>query len=160
MQDMCQSLYQTACTMTTSTEIAEKLLREKVVEEVEEDIEGLDALSAYIESVLARVKLTLVDTVFRIEAGKDQNLTRMEMRIKKIEYADEAENSKEEHLEEDGRPSIYMKKVTLSGISIWHDAKNSSQPDLKTRQKSPTFDSPPSSPGSYQSCDSQSCKIA
>lgn len=150
MQDMCQSLYQTACTMTTSIEIAEK-----VVEEVDEDIEGLDALSAYIESVLARVKLTLVDTVFRIESGKDQNLTRLEMRIKKIEYADEAENAKEDNLEEDGRPSIYMKKVTLSGISIWHDSKSQSPPDLKRRQNtSPVFDSPPSSPGSYQSCDS------
>ena len=49
---MCQSLYQTACTMTTSIEIAEK-----VVEEADEEIEGLDALSAYIESVLARVKV-------------------------------------------------------------------------------------------------------
>lgn len=49
---MCQSLYQTACTMTTSIEIAEK-----VVEEAEEEIEGLDALSAYIESVLARTGL-------------------------------------------------------------------------------------------------------
>ena len=38
--------------MTTSIEIAEK-----VVEEAEEEIEGLDALSAYIESVLARTGL-------------------------------------------------------------------------------------------------------
>ena len=51
---MCQSLYQTACTMTTSIEIAEK-----VVEEAEEEIEGLDALSAYIESVLARTGLKI-----------------------------------------------------------------------------------------------------
>ena len=96
--------------------------------------------------------MTLIDTVFRIESGKDQNLTRLEMRIKKIEYSDEAESSKEENLEEDGRASIYMKKVTLSGISFWHDAKNvaSTQP----RPTSPVFDSPPSSPGSYQSCDS------
>ena len=29
MQDMCQSLYQTACTMNTSIEIAEKVVQEK-----------------------------------------------------------------------------------------------------------------------------------
>ena len=59
---MCQSLYQTACTMTTSIEIAEK-----VVEEAEEEIEGLDALSAYIESVLARtgLKIVIFSSIFR-----------------------------------------------------------------------------------------------
>ena len=46
--------------MTTSIEIAEK-----VAEEANEEIEGLDALSAYIEKVLSRVKITLEDIVLR-----------------------------------------------------------------------------------------------
>ena len=52
---MCESLYQTATAMTTSIEIAEK-----VAEEVNEEIEGLDALSAYIEKVLSRVKIRVL----------------------------------------------------------------------------------------------------
>ena len=52
VQGMCESLYQTMSTMTTSIDIAEK-----VVEESSEEIEGLDALSAYIEKVLSRVKV-------------------------------------------------------------------------------------------------------
>ena len=77
------------------------------------------------------------------------------MRIKTIEYSDEIVDAKEENLEEDGRPSIYMKKVSLSGISIWHDSKNNIAKKNTRREQSPTFDSPPSSPGSFQSCDSR-----
>ena len=73
MQGMCESLYQTATAMTTSIEIAEK-----VAEEVNEEIEGLDALSAYIEKVLARVKITLLDTVLRVESEKGD--TKIELR--------------------------------------------------------------------------------
>ena len=78
------------------------------------------------------------------------------MRIKKIEYADEAESNKEENLEEDGRPQIYMKKVTLSGISFWHDNKKINPPKRPTTPQASSFDSPPSSPGSFQSFASES----
>ena len=105
---------------------------------------------------MTRVKVTLLDTVLRIESGKNENCVRLEMRIKKIEYADEAESNKEENLEEDGRPQIYMKKVTLSGISFWHDNKKINPPKRPTTPQASSFDSPPSSPGSFQSFASES----
>jgi autophagy-related protein 2 len=155
MQGMCESLFQTACTMTTSIEIAEK-----VVQDTEEETEGLDSLAQYIENILARVKLCLYDTVLRVERGKEENLTRMEIRIKKIEYSDEQNDGKDDTLEEEGQASIYMKKVSLSGATFWHDKKkpgdssdNADSPDF-VRRKSPGPESPPSSPGSYKSCSS------
>lgn len=150
MQGMCESLFQTACTMTTSIEIAEK-----VVQDSEEATEGLDSLAQYIENILARVKICLYDTVLRVERGKEENLTRIEIRIKRIEYSDEQNDGKEESIDEDEKASIYMKKVSLSGATFWHDKKKPGSSRFET--KSPTPESPPGSPGSagsYMSCDS------
>mgnify|MGYP003338731339 CR=1 FL=1 len=124
--------------MTTSIEIAEK-----VVQDTEEETEGLDSLAQYIENILARVKICLYDTVLRVERGKEENLTRMEIRIKKIEYSDEQNDGKDDTIEEEGQASIYMKKVSLSGATFWHDKKKPG--DCEKRDDSP--DSVRSGPG-------------
>ena len=131
---MCESLYQTMSTMTTSIDIAEK-----VVEESSEEIEGLDALSAYIEKVLSRVKVSLLDTVLRVESENGE--TKLELRIKRIEYLDETEDKDED----DGLPTVYLKKVLISGITFWHDQKST----FTTGPEAESFyESPPESPGS------------
>ena len=97
----------------------------------------MDALSAYIEKVLSRVKVSLLDTVLRVETENGE--TKLELRIKRIEYLDETEDKEEE----DGLPQVYLKKVLISGVTFWHDQKLVEFPEAES-----FYESPPESPGS------------
>ena len=84
-----------------------------------------------------------MDTVLRVETENGD--TKLELRIKRIEYLDETEDKDED----DGLPTVYLKKVIISGITFWHDQKQVDSTFTTTGPEAESFyESPPESPGS------------
>ena len=86
------------------------------------------------------MKVSLLDTVLRVETENGE--TKVELRIKRIEYLDETEDKVNA---EDGLPVVYLKKVLISGVTFWHDQKIIG--DFGKEAES-FYESPPESPGS------------
>ena len=77
-------------TMTTSMQLAEGCLKQDEDDDIENSsqnttYEGLELFAQALETVLARVKVRFIDTVFRLEYVPDGSLTAigLEIRIKK-----------------------------------------------------------------------------
>ncbi|CAF0882237.1 unnamed protein product [Didymodactylos carnosus] len=111
--------------MNTSMLIAQECLKNEIEEN--QSYQGLETFAATIDSILARVRVTLTDTVIRMEhlINDDDHGVALEIRIKKFEYYD-SEASIDLHLPTDSkpflRPTIFTNKnFVLSGVSLYTD---------------------------------------
>ncbi|KAM8921116.1 autophagy-related protein 2 homolog B isoform 2-T2 [Pelodytes ibericus] len=126
--------------MTSSMQLAKECLSQKLTDEQEasQPFEGLEKFAETIETVLRRVRVTFVDTVFRIENIPENSKTGMalEIRISRTVYSDETAD------EQPGinvhQPSAFAHKVLeLSGVSVFWDeflASTKSSPVYTTSQ--------------------------
>ncbi|XP_023213740.1 autophagy-related protein 2 homolog B-like [Centruroides sculpturatus] len=120
--------------MTTSMQLAEECLRQEVFE-VEKDVEsvqpleGLELFAQTIETVLCRIKVRFIDTVIRMEyiPKESKSGVALEIRVKKIDYFDEAGNENTEYSDHTSKRNIYepvtfsTKKFTLEGVNLYSD---------------------------------------
>ncbi|UJR38243.1 hypothetical protein I4U23_030916 [Adineta vaga] len=112
--------------MNTSMLIAQECLKN----ETEEDTtyQGLETFAATIDSILARVKVELTDTVIRLEHlinNSDQGVA-LEIRIKKFKYFDSEATSIDMTVPLDSnsliRPTVFTNKnFELSGVTLYTD---------------------------------------
>ncbi|KAM4690397.1 autophagy-related protein 2 homolog B isoform 2-T2 [Rhinophrynus dorsalis] len=126
--------------MTSSMQLAKECLSQKLLDEQEasQPFEGLEKFAETIESVLRRVRVTFIDTVFRIENIPENSKTgtALEIRINRTVYCDETAD------EHSGfnvhQPSAFAHKaLELSGVSIFWDefpASTKSSPVCCTSQ--------------------------
>ncbi|CAF3761845.1 unnamed protein product [Rotaria sordida] len=120
--------------MNTSMLIAQECLKN----ETEEDTtyQGLETFAATLDSILARVRVTLTDTVIRLEhlINNGDHGVAFEIRIKKFEYFDSEATSIDMTVPRDSnliRPTVFTNKnFVLSGVTLYTDEfsifKNSS----------------------------------
>ncbi|CAH2327935.1 autophagy-related 2 homolog B isoform X1 [Pelobates cultripes] len=110
--------------MTSSMQLAKECLSHKLTDEQEasQPFEGLEKFAETIETVLRRVRVTFVDTVFRIENIPENSKTgtALEIRISRTVYSDETAD------ENSGinvhQPSAFAHKaLNLSGVSLFWD---------------------------------------
>ncbi|CAJ0944686.1 unnamed protein product [Ranitomeya imitator] len=110
--------------MTSSMQLARECLSQKLTDDQEssQPFEGLEKFAETIETVLRRVRVTFIDTVFRIENIPENSKTgcALEMRISRTVYCDETVD------DQSGinvhRPSAFAHKVLeLSGVSFFWD---------------------------------------
>ncbi|KAG8561555.1 hypothetical protein GDO81_015389 [Engystomops pustulosus] len=110
--------------MTSSMQLARECLSQKLTDDQEssQPFEGLEKFAETIETVLRRVRVTFIDTVFRIENIPENSKTgcALEIRISRTVYSDETVD------EQSGinvhRPSAFAHKVLeLSGVSFFWD---------------------------------------
>ncbi|XP_053331236.1 autophagy-related protein 2 homolog B [Spea bombifrons] len=110
--------------MTSSMQLAKECLSQKLTDEQEtsQPFEGLEKFAETIETVLRRVRVTFVDTVFRIENVPENSKTgtAFEIRISRTVYSDE---SADEHSGIDvHQPSAFAhKSLQLSGVTVFWD---------------------------------------
>ncbi|XP_053553473.1 autophagy-related protein 2 homolog B isoform X2 [Bombina bombina] len=126
--------------MTSSIQLAKECLSQKLNDEQEssQPFEGLEKFAETIETVLRRVKVTFIDTVFRIENIPEHSKTgaALEIRISRTVYSDETAD------EHSGinvhQPSAFAHKVLeLTGVSVFWDefqASAKSSPVCSTSQ--------------------------
>lgn len=120
--------------MTTSMQLAEECFRQEAFEterdaESVQPLEGLELFAQTIETVLCRIKVRFVDTVIRMEyiPKESRSGVALEIRVKKIDYFDEAGNESAEYNEYASKRKIYepvtfsTKKFTLEGINLYTD---------------------------------------
>ncbi|XP_063804513.1 autophagy-related protein 2 homolog B isoform X1 [Pseudophryne corroboree] len=108
--------------MTSSMQLARECLSQTDDQESSQPFEGLEKFAETIETVLRRVRVTFIDTVFRIENIPENSKTgtALEIRISRTVYSDETVD------EQSGinvhRPSAFAHKVLeLSGVSFFWD---------------------------------------
>ncbi|KAM3919804.1 autophagy-related protein 2 homolog B isoform 1-T3 [Leptodactylus fuscus] len=110
--------------MTSSMQLARECLSQKLTDDQDssQPFEGLEKFAETIETVLRRVRVTFIDTVFRIENIPENSKTgcALEIRISRTVYSDETVD------EQSGinvhRPSAFAHKVLeLSGVSFFWD---------------------------------------
>ncbi|CAF0862579.1 unnamed protein product [Didymodactylos carnosus] len=111
--------------MNTSMLIAQECLKNEIEED--QSYQGLETFAATIDSILARVRVTLTDTVIRLEhlINDDDHGVALEIRVKKFEYFD-SEASIDLTLPTDSkpflRPTVFTNKnFVLSGVSLYTD---------------------------------------
>ncbi|MEE6494460.1 hypothetical protein FKM82_017143 [Ascaphus truei] len=126
--------------MTSSMQLAKECLSQKLTDEQEASppFEGLEKFAETIETVLRRVRVTFIDTVFRIENVPENSKTgtALEIRINRTVYSDETAD------EYSGinvhQPSAFAHKVLeLTGVSVFSDefpASAKSSPVCATSQ--------------------------
>ncbi|KAM9294636.1 LOW QUALITY PROTEIN: autophagy-related protein 2 homolog B [Gastrophryne carolinensis] len=129
--------------MTSSMQLAKECLSQKFTDDQEsfQPFEGLEKFAETIETVLRRVRVTFIDTVFRIEHLPENSKTgtALEIRIGRTVYSDETvdeQSSINVH-----RPSAFAHKaLELSGVSLfWEEfpASAKSSPVCSTSQVEP-----------------------
>ncbi|KAE8586365.1 hypothetical protein XENTR_v10021645 [Xenopus tropicalis] len=110
--------------MTSSMQLAKECLSQKLTDEQEasQPFEGLEKFAETIETVLRRVRVTFIDTVFRIENIPENSKTgtALEIRISRIMYSDEtADDHSGVNVHQ---PSAFAHKaLELGGVSIFWD---------------------------------------
>ncbi|KAM4664267.1 autophagy-related protein 2 homolog B isoform 2-T2 [Discoglossus pictus] len=125
--------------MTSSMQLAKECLSQPTDEqETSQPFEGLEKFAETIETVLRRVKVTFIDTVFRIENVPENSKTgtALEIRINRTVYSDEtADDHSGINVHQ---PSAFAHKVLeLSGVSVFWDefpASAKSSPVCSTSQ--------------------------
>ncbi|XP_075874305.1 autophagy-related protein 2 homolog B isoform X1 [Nelusetta ayraudi] len=141
-EPMCWSSF-----MTSSMQLAKECLSQKLTDDTGESFqpfEGLEKFAETIETVLRRVKVTFLDTVFRIEHIPENFKTgiALEIRISKIVYCDETD-------EENSNVNVHQpttfahKNLKIEGITVFwvefsdasHGACKSSPPPTETEPK-------------------------
>uniref|UniRef100_A0A3P9CZT1 Autophagy related 2B n=1 Tax=Maylandia zebra TaxID=106582 RepID=A0A3P9CZT1_9CICH len=111
--------------MTSSMQLAKECLSQKLTDDMGESFqpfEGLEKFAETIETVLRRVKVTFLDSVFRVEHIPENSKTgiALEIRIKKIVYCDETgEESSSVNVHQ---PTTFAhKNVQMEGITVFWD---------------------------------------
>lgn len=111
--------------MTSSMQLAKECLSQKLTDDMGESFqpfEGLEKFAETIETVLRRVKVTFLDSVFRVEHIPENSKTgiALEIRINKIVYCDETgEESSSVNVHQ---PTTFAhKNVQMEGITVFWD---------------------------------------
>ncbi|XP_026875391.2 autophagy-related protein 2 homolog B isoform X2 [Electrophorus electricus] len=123
--------------MTSSMQLAKECLSQRLTDDLGESfqpLEGLEKFAETIETVLRRVKVTFLDTVFRIEHVPDNSKTgiALEIRINRMVYCDEAgEKSSSVNVHQ---PTTFAhKNLTLDGTTVfWDEFSETSRASLKS----------------------------
>ncbi|XP_052105810.1 autophagy-related protein 2 homolog B-like [Mytilus californianus] len=147
-----ESMLSSTMSMTSSLKIAEDCLKrttseESLAEDTSQPYEGVQIFAQTIDSVLSRVKVTLNDTVIRLEHLPMQAETgvALEIRIKRIEYFDDLaldEGSSVDDVHKWEPSAISHKNISMEGIQILCDEFTR----LSRQYSSPDIGSSPSSP--------------
>ncbi|XP_066550604.1 autophagy-related protein 2 homolog B isoform X1 [Amia ocellicauda] len=111
--------------MTSSMQLAKECLSQRLTDDQGEGfqpLEGLEKFAETIETVLRRVKVTFLDTVFRIEHVPENSKTgiALEMRISRIVYCDETgEECSGMNVHQ---PTMFAhKNLQLTGVTVFWD---------------------------------------
>ncbi|XP_076833949.1 LOW QUALITY PROTEIN: autophagy-related protein 2 homolog B [Brachyhypopomus gauderio] len=123
--------------MTSSMQLAKECLSQRLTDDLGESfqpLEGLEKFAETIDTVLRRVKVTFLDTVFRIEHVPDNSKTgiALEIRISRMVYCDEAaESSPSVNVHQ---PTTFAhKNLTLEGATVfWDEFPETSRDSLKS----------------------------
>ncbi|XP_045024451.1 autophagy-related protein 2 homolog A isoform X1 [Daphnia magna] len=143
--------------MTTSMQLAEECLKENEGESFEESqttFEGLELFAQTLETVLARIKVRVIDTVIRLEYVPQSSLSGvgLEIHVKRMDYFDMAgqdQNVPNGHQIVNEKSAYATKKFRLEGVSIYSDEFAANQ---KTQSRSCSTDNSSSS-GSFPESD-------
>nr|XP_061792826.1 autophagy-related protein 2 homolog A-like [Nerophis lumbriciformis] len=121
--------------MTSSMQLAQECLKDppEASEEPPAPLEGLEMFAQTIETVLRRIKVTLLDTIVRIEHQPPdlQTGVALEVHIKRLEYFDEAvrDPSSQTVLPVDiHQPPAFLHKILqLSAVQLFYDSMGTEQ---------------------------------
>ncbi|XP_077464814.1 autophagy-related protein 2 homolog A [Stigmatopora argus] len=121
--------------MTSSMQLAQECLKDppEASEEPPAPLEGLEMFAQTIETVLRRIKVTLLDTIVRIEHQPPdlQAGVALEVHIKRLEYFDEAvrDPSSQTVLPVDiHQPPAFLHKILqLSAVQLFYDSIGTEQ---------------------------------
>ncbi|XP_023684208.2 autophagy-related protein 2 homolog B isoform X3 [Paramormyrops kingsleyae] len=123
--------------MTSSMQLAKECLSQKLTDELGETfqpLEGLEKFAETIETVLRRVKVTFLETVFRIEHVPENSKTgiAIEIRVAKIVYFDETGDEcagVDVH-----QPATFAhKNLQLHGVTVfWDEFSESTRNGLRS----------------------------
>ncbi|XP_022329168.2 autophagy-related protein 2 homolog B-like [Crassostrea virginica] len=157
-----ETMFNSMCSMTSSLQIAEDCLKSTSDGDQAQDMgtpfEGVQKFAQTIDSVLCRVKVTLIDTVVRVEHLPDsaEKGVALEIKIKRIEYFDDLAKEEGSPVDDTSRmtwepAAIAHKNLLIDGIQILCDEfsrpAQQTQPGMDSNESSPqTFLSATSSP--------------
>ncbi|XP_062863124.1 autophagy-related protein 2 homolog B isoform X2 [Trichomycterus rosablanca] len=123
--------------MTSSMQLAKECLSQRLTDDLGENfqpLEGLEKFAETIETVLRRVKVTFLNTVFKIEHIPENSKTGivLEIRIKRMVYCDEA--AEEGSSMNVHQPTTFAhKNLTLEGVSVfWNEFSEASRASMKS----------------------------
>ncbi|XP_037694662.1 autophagy-related protein 2 homolog A isoform X2 [Choloepus didactylus] len=113
-----------ASCMTTSLQLAQECLRDEPSKPSEppQPLEGLEMFAQTIETVLRRIKVTLLDTVVRVEhaPGDGERGVAVEVHVQRLEYCDEAvrDPGPAPPVDVHQPPAFLHKLLQLAGLSL------------------------------------------
>ncbi|XP_051942118.1 autophagy-related protein 2 homolog A isoform X2 [Hippocampus zosterae] len=131
--------------MTSSMQLAQECLKDppETSEEPPAPLEGLEMFAQTIETVLRRIKVTLLDTIVRIEHQPPDLETgiALEVHIKRLEYFDEAvrdpSNQTAVPVDIHQPPAFLHKILQLSAVQLLYDSMGTEQ-EVPEKKKSAT----------------------
>ncbi|XP_062621343.1 autophagy-related protein 2 homolog B-like, partial [Saccostrea cucullata] len=152
-----ETMFNSMCSMTSSLQIAEDCLKSTSDGDQGQDLgtpfEGVQKFAQTIDSVLCRVKVTLVDTVIRVEhlPNTAEKGVALEIKIKRVEYFDDLAKEEGSPVDDASRTTwepaaVAHKNILIDGIQILCD--EFSRP---TQQNYDRMDSTGSSPQTFMS---------
>uniref|UniRef100_A0A8C7PAJ8 Autophagy related 2A n=1 Tax=Oncorhynchus mykiss TaxID=8022 RepID=A0A8C7PAJ8_ONCMY len=119
--------------MTSSMQLAQECLKDppEASEEPPAPLEGLEMFAQTIETVLRRIKVTLLDTIVRIEHQPLNMETgiALEVHIKRLEYCDEAVRDPSQTVPVDiHQPPAFLHKILqLSSVQLLYETTGGPQ---------------------------------
>ncbi|CAB1337518.1 unnamed protein product [Coregonus sp. 'balchen'] len=122
--------------MTSSMQLAQECLKDppEASEEPPAPLEGLEMFAQTIETVLRRIKVTLLDTIVRIEHQPLDLETgiALEVHIKRLEYCDEAVRDPSQTVPVDiHQPPAFLHKILqLSSVQLLYETTRGPQLEL------------------------------
>uniref|UniRef100_A0A8C7PAA3 Autophagy related 2A n=1 Tax=Oncorhynchus mykiss TaxID=8022 RepID=A0A8C7PAA3_ONCMY len=126
--------------MTSSMQLAQECLKDppEASEEPPAPLEGLEMFAQTIETVLRRIKVTLLDTIVRIEHQPLNMETgiALEVHIKRLEYCDEAVRDPSQTVPVDiHQPPAFLHKILqLSSVQLLYETTGGPQGPLTVQQ--------------------------
>uniref|UniRef100_A0A8C7J597 Autophagy related 2A n=1 Tax=Oncorhynchus kisutch TaxID=8019 RepID=A0A8C7J597_ONCKI len=139
--------------MTSSMQLAQECLKDppEVSEEPPAPLEGLEMFAQTIETVLRRIKVTLLDTIVRIEHQPLNMETgiALEVHIKRLEYCDEAVRDPSQTVPVDiHQPPAFLHKILqLSSVQLLYETTGGPQVTSEEEVEEEETD-PPAAPTS------------
>ncbi|XP_010634330.1 autophagy-related protein 2 homolog A isoform X2 [Fukomys damarensis] len=116
-----------ASCMTTSLQLAQECLRDGLSEPSEppQPLEGLEMFAQTIETVLRTIKVTLLDTVVRVEhsPGDQECGMALEVHVQRLEYCDEVvrDPSQAPQVDVHQPPAFLHKLLQLAGVRLYFE---------------------------------------
>ncbi|XP_012988930.2 autophagy-related protein 2 homolog A [Esox lucius] len=123
--------------MTSSMQLAQECLKDppEASEDPPAPLEGLEMFAQTIETVLRRIKVTLLDTIVRMEHQPLDMETgiALEVHIKRLEYCDEAVRDPSQTVPVDiHQPPAFLQKILqLSAVQLLYETIGGSQAPLR-----------------------------